>query len=82
MDIHIIDEEGVLQTHRLGDSSLQLVVPADRWFAAEPIPGSSYCLVACAVAPAFVYERFELANCQSLQSQFPQHSSLICRLSR
>lgn len=37
-------------------------------------------LVGCAVAPAFKYEGFELANRQRLLSEYPQHSVLIKRL--
>ncbi len=82
IDIHIIHSDGTLTTHRLGELEYQLVVRPDQWFAAEPAPGSSFCLVACAVSPSFDYEGFELAKRSVLQQQYPQHSELIQRLTR
>lgn len=80
IDIHVIGKDGVLKTHRLGELDRQLVIQSGHWFAAEPSPSCSYCLVGCAVAPAFKYEGFELANRQRLLSEYPQHSALIKRL--
>lgn len=80
--VHVIDKEGNLTTHRIGDKEYQVVVEPGQWFAAEPVEGSKFCLVGCAVSPEFVYSGFELAERESLVSLYPQHSELIKRLTR
>ena len=58
------DDGGRVDTHLLGTDLVeghmpQVVVPADRWQAAEST--GEYSLVSCVVAPGFVFEGFELA---------------------
>jgi len=55
-----IDDRVVVLGHDLAAGHRpQAVVPADAWQSAEPIDG--WALVGCTVAPAFTFERFELA---------------------
>ena len=83
--IHMIAPDGQLTTVSLGNhpgTVYQYVVPAGYWFASETAPGGSFSFVGCTVAPAFDFADFELADGQELSKQFPQHGSLILRLSR
>lgn len=89
LDIHIIDEAGVLTTRRLADAlshegaAYQVVVPAGCWFAAECVPtdnDASFALVGCTVAPGFEFSAFELADTLALLARYPQHAALLRRL--
>ncbi|WP_017522511.1 cupin domain-containing protein [Pusillimonas noertemannii] len=96
LDIHVLDENGGLLTHRLGDPlreagcTFQAVVPAGRWFAAElasralrapgQAAGDAFALVGCTVAPGFEFSEFELADPQALIRQHLEHAGLIRRL--
>lgn len=83
VDIHIIMPDGTYRKERIGDGkSFQAVVPPECWFAAEIPSGEGFALVGCAVSPAFVYEKFTLADRSFLLQKFPQHSALIERLTR
>lgn len=86
--IHVINKQGVLTSHLLGDptmirgASFQIAITAGNWFAAEVIDKSSYCLVGCTVTPGFDFKDFELADRDFLSIQFPQHKSIITQLTR
>ena len=41
-----------------------------------------FCLVGCAVGPAFSFENFELAKKSNLLQLYPQHKELIERLTK
>jgi predicted cupin superfamily sugar epimerase len=60
------------------DGPFQAVVPAQCWFGAEV--KKDYALVSCTVAPGFDFTDFELADRQTLLTQYPQHRDLIVRL--
>jgi predicted cupin superfamily sugar epimerase len=60
------------------DGPFQTVVPAQCWFGAEV--KKDYALVSCTVAPGFDFTDFELADRQTLLTQYPQHRDLIVRL--
>jgi predicted cupin superfamily sugar epimerase len=65
--IHELCPAGTTRSTRLGmdlagGERPQHVVPAGRWFAAEPAAGSAWSLVGCTVAPGFEFSEFELAN--------------------
>lgn len=88
LNIHVIRPNGVYNLLKLGRNpqkgeSYQLVVPANAWFASEPVgaPGS-FALVGCTVAPGFDFADFELAEARILVEQFPDHAQLIRRLCR
>ncbi|MBK8011383.1 MAG: cupin domain-containing protein [Deltaproteobacteria bacterium] len=58
----------------------QGVVPAGCWFGAMlPRPGT-YALVGCTVAPGFEFSDLEFGRRALLTARFPQHRSLIERL--
>jgi predicted cupin superfamily sugar epimerase len=85
--IHVINIGGAYHCCRLGSKpdrreTMQYVVPAGAWFAAEPASNSAYSLVGCTVAPGFDFNDFELAQQQKLVAQFPAHADLITRLCR
>ena len=88
MTIHIIDEEGQLSHHTLGEpfsmtgAQPQVLVPAGHWFATEVDNENSFCFSGCTVSPAYLYETFELATKDSLTKQYPQHRDIIERLTR
>lgn len=81
LNIYVIDTDGKLTVHSLSpESEMQVVILPEQWFAAEIPSKEGYCLVGCAVAPAFSFENFELAEKDNLIRQFPQYSELIERM--
>lgn len=60
----------------------QGLVPGGAWFASEVEEGGSYSLVGCTVSPGFDFKDFELARRMELCADFPQHLSIIKRLTR
>lgn len=78
LNIYVIDTDGKLKVHNLSpEGEMQVVILPEQWFAAEIPSKKGYCLVGCAVAPAFSFENFELGDKDTLIRQFPQHSELI-----
>jgi uncharacterized protein len=72
---------------KLGDNSengeiFQVLVKRGSWFGAMINDPSSYSLVGCTVCPAFMFEDFELANRKTLFSIYPEHKSIIKKLTR
>jgi predicted cupin superfamily sugar epimerase len=86
--IHVIDKFGNYRTMILGDrlehpdASFQIAISAGNYFAAEVLDKNSYCLVGCVVTPGFDFKDFELADRNELIKRFPQHHSVISRLTR
>ena len=81
LNIYVINPDGTLTVHHLSEQDeMQVVIQPEQWFAADIPSKTGFCLVGCAVAPAFSFENFELGNKSELQSQFPQHTDLIERL--
>ena len=81
LNIYVIDTNGNLTVHKLSpDDEMQVVILPEQWFAAEIPSKKGFCLVGCAVAPAFSFENFELGHKAALMQQFPQHAELIERL--
>jgi hypothetical protein len=58
------------------------VVPAGTWFGATVDADDGYALAGCTTAPAFDFADFELADRAALVDAYPQHRSLIERLTR
>lgn len=84
--IHIILPNGELQSVILGKDiergeKLQVVVPANSWFAAELSSEHSFSLLSCMVTPGFIFNDFELAKQEQLLKEYPQYSYLIINLS-
>lgn len=83
LDIHVIGLDGKLTTHHLSaGGEMQIVITPGQWFAAEIPSRQGFCLVGCAVAPAFEFENFELGKKEELLEKFPQHKEVIERLCR
>lgn len=82
LTLYVIHPDGTLNTHTLAaDKEMQLVIHPEEWFAAEIKSKKGFTLVGCAVAPAFTFENFELADKEKLAKTYPQHRELIERLS-
>lgn len=81
LNLYVINAEGHLTVHKLSPKGeMQVIVLPEQWFAAEIPSKKGFCLVGCAVAPAFSFENFELGHKDTLMQQFPQHAELIERL--
>ncbi len=82
LNIYYIDNQGLMQTIRLGNNPeksevFQAIVPAGVWFGSKPAIENSYSLVGCTVAPGFDFADFEMPDRQNLVQQFPQHQATI-----
>ena len=78
-------EEGVLVCRELSDQEngvLQITIEPGIWFAARLKEPSGFTLVSCAVAPGFEYEDFELADRNSLITEYPDYKKEIIGLTR
>jgi len=85
--LHIISEKGDYTNIIIGNNleysqSPQFIVKANDWFAAEVIEDDTYSLLGCTVSPGFDFNDFELAERATLTSKFPQHISIITKLTR
>ncbi len=85
LTIHSIDPSGnYLQQHigkNLGKNEQPFaVVTHGNWFGGTVDESDSFSLVGCFVAPGFDFDDFELAKRDELIMQFPQHKSIIEKL--
>ena len=83
--IYELTLDGLLITHELSDlatGSLSVVIEAGSWFAATLPSGEGFSLVSCAVAPAFDFREFEMADKDELIQLYPEYVSLIERFCR
>ena len=81
LSLYVIDTKGHLCIHNLSpDGEMQVVILPEQWFAAEIPSKKGFCLVGCAVAPAFSFENFELGHKDTLLQQFPKYAELFERL--
>ena len=83
--LHIIDSEGRLSTHILGDDLTSgelpvISVPINCWQAAEIEQGIPYGFGSVVCAPAFRFERFEVADRKNLLMKYPDYAEVITRL--
>src|SRR5687768_10678593 len=81
LHIYVLHETNVSE-FKLGSNieageSLQLVIPANRWFGAKLLTPNTYSLSSCTVAPGFDFKDFEMAERQKLLGAFPNHSEII-----
>ena len=58
----------------------QVVVPAGVWQGCRLVPGGSWALMGCTVAPGFDYADFELGNRAELIALFPKFEQSIAAL--
>jgi len=85
--LHQIAPDGTYATYTLGrdvteGQQLHAVVSAGTWFGATVDAQEGYGLAGCTTAPAFEFADFELADRAALTETFPQHRSVIERLTR
>jgi uncharacterized protein len=85
--VYEIMANGKLNKHLMGRNfeageQFQCVVKAGSWFGAMVNKEGSYSLVGCTVFPGFDYEDFELAERSTLLYKYPQHESIIKKLTR
>lgn len=85
--VHMISPEGHYSVVKIGSAYSdgevpQFTVPGGYWFASECAPESNYSFVGCTVYPGFDFDDFVLANSQQLAQLFPQHRTIIERLTR
>lgn len=85
--LHVISKKGDYKNVIIGndlekEQTLQYIVPAKCWFAAEVINQDAFSLVGCTVSPGFDFDDFELAERNALISKFPQHKAHILKLTR
>lgn len=87
LTIHIIDADGGYSTLALGcdiekGQSPQAVVTAGCLFGTTVDDPGTYALVGCTVAPGFEFDDFEILDRETLLKQYPQHKSIIEKLTR
>ncbi len=81
LNIYVIGSDGGLTVHHLyANNEMQVVINSGEWFAAEIASKKGFCLVGCAVAPAFTFDKFEIAQKKQMLDMFPQHNELLGRL--
>jgi uncharacterized protein len=83
--LYIINQKGELIIRKLGkkkDCELQLTIEKQNWFAAEVEDKKSFSLFGCTVSPGFDFDDFELGQRDDLIKKFPQHTSIIKRLTK
>lgn len=85
--VHVIEPAGEYCMTRMGCDAesgevFQAVVRAGSWFGAEVLGRSSYALVGCTVAPGFDFEDFEMGKRLELVRAYPEHRTMIERLTR
>jgi len=81
--VYTIDKKGNLTLQKLGrekDCNFQMTIKNQNWFAAELADKKSFALFGCTVSPGFEFDDFKLGNREQLKRKFPQHASLINKL--
>jgi uncharacterized protein len=83
--LYIINKMENLSEVKLGSNIekgelFQIQVRAESWFAATVNDISSYALIGCTVSPGFDYLDFELGDRKKLIERYPQHRSIIEKL--
>ncbi|KAE9650531.1 cupin domain-containing protein [Pseudomonas sp. PB106] len=88
IEYSLIHADGSLQTLVMGSDiqagqSLQLHVPGGIWKASRLLDGENgFGLISEAVSPGFDFADMEMGNRRKLTRQFPQHRTLIEKLTR
>jgi len=85
--VQVIEPEGKCSSILLGSDPeagqvLQAVVPAGCWFASHVGDWNSFAVVGCTEAPGFDFADFEMGKREELVRTYPQHRTLIERLTR
>ncbi len=85
--VHVIEPDGAYREILLGSNAdsgehFQAVVSAGCWFGSSLRHRERYALVGCTVAPGFDFADFEMARRNDLTARYPQHRTIIERLTR
>lgn len=85
LTIFMIDQKNNLSQTLLGNNPengevFQFTVPKEYLFAAKVNDENFFALVGCTVSPGFDFEDFELGKRNDLLKEYPQHSTLIKKL--
>lgn len=85
LSVHTIDYDGNYNILKVGmnlesGEQPQVLVPKGYIFGSTVTDENSYSLVSCAVAPGFDFKDFYLYERKELLALFPQHNSIIERL--
>ncbi|MBN2102883.1 cupin domain-containing protein [bacterium] len=83
--IHVIRPDGTHEERILGPDpengeAFQYCVPSGCWFGSLVSEPQSYALAGCFVAPGFDFQDFELGSRESLIHTFPEHKTIIQKL--
>ena len=85
INIYLLNNDGRIETHSLSSQigdKFQLSIEPNTWFAADIPSKKDFSLLSCVVSPEFSFSNFELAKREDLLEEFPQHKSIISRLTR
>lgn len=82
--IYMLNPLGTCSTEILGnsienDEKLQLTIPKETWFAAEPQYNDSFSLLGCTVAPGFEFADFEMGKRLELIQKFSDQKEIITK---
>ena len=85
--IYWFDEIGQLHSQTLGSNYekgelSQITMKPNTYFAAELQNNADYAFVGCSVTPGFDYEDFSIATQSQLLELYPEHVTIITRLTR
>ena len=75
------DEEVVIGGDVIGGQAVQHLVPAGVWQAGELVPGGTWALFCCTMAPGFTPSCFEGGRASDLLATHPARAADIERLS-
>jgi predicted cupin superfamily sugar epimerase len=78
----LLIRDGVLERLNLGPKVdkgdlLQVLMPANTWFAARILHSKGFSLVSCLVVPGFDFRDFELGKAEVLKKDFPFLGEII-----
>ena len=84
LNIYLL-EHGNLKIFKLGDNLeagelLQVVIPANCWFAGILMSQDAYTLSGCTVAPGFDFKDFDIADRKKLIQESPNQADIITEL--
>lgn len=85
LTVHTLSEDGVYKALKVGNKlsegeQPQVLVPKGLIFGSTVTEEDSYSLVSCAVAPGFDFQDFKLFSEEELLARYPEHATIIKRL--
>ncbi len=85
VSLYILTDVGEIMRIQIGNDlenneHIQYVIKGNTWFGAEINDKSLYSLMGCSVSPGFDFRDFELGERDKLKNTYPQHESIINKL--